>query len=95
MNARWAPDALDELLHDYVMNANPKSNEDLTRYLRRYPQFREVIIDFTATWRAIEKVLPPPRDLVGEEELMRHAETRLRASRRCRSERKSWTTSRE
>jgi hypothetical protein len=46
----------------YISHANPKSNEDLKRYLRSYPGFREEIIEFTATWRALSivaKILPP------------------------------------
>ena len=83
------PLELDDVLLDYVMNANPKSNEDLKRYLRRYPQFREHIIDFAATWRALsilEKVLPPPpRDPKAERKLLRRAEAQLRAAWRRRS----------
>jgi hypothetical protein len=50
------------VLLDYVAHANPKSNADLKRFLRRYPEFRENIIEFTASWRALailDKVLPP------------------------------------
>ena len=64
---------------------NPKSNDDLKRYLRFYPQFREAIIEFTATWRAlsiIEKVLPPPiDDPVIERQLIRRAQARYSAIR--------------
>lgn len=82
-------DDLDDLLFDYTTRANPKSNEHLKRYLRRYPQFREEIIDFTANWRALsilEKVLPPalPDPLV-EREILRRAQARLRAMRRRRT----------
>ena len=58
----------DDVLVDYLAHGNPKSNEDLKRYLRRYPQLREEIVDFTAYWRALsilEKVLPPPKSLEG------------------------------
>lgn len=79
----------DDLLFDYTTRANPKSNEDLKRYLRRYPQFREEIIEFTATWRAlsiVEKVLPPaPLDPVAERQILRQAEARLRSMRRRRA----------
>jgi hypothetical protein len=79
----------DDLLFDYTTRANPKSNEDLKRYLRRYPQFREEIIEFTATWRALsilDKVLPPPPpDPRLEREFLRRAQARLRAMRRRRA----------
>ena len=58
----------DDVLFDYVAHGNPKSNEDLKRHLRRHPRFREEIVEFTATWRALsilEKVLPPPKSLEG------------------------------
>jgi hypothetical protein len=88
MSAHCNSDELDDVLLNYVMNANPKSNEDLKRYLRRYPLFREAIIDFTATWRALsilDKVLPPPpRDDDAEQELMRRAEAQLRTAWRRR-----------
>jgi len=81
-------DELDDLLFDYATRANPKSNEDLKRYLRRYPQFREEIIEFTANWRALsilEKVLPPALpDPVVERQMLRRAQARLRAMWRRR-----------
>lgn len=93
MKARRHLDDLDDLLFDYITNANPKSNEDLKRYLRRYPQFREAIIDFTATWRAlsiVEKVLPPPpSDPAAERELLRRAQAEFRAMWRRRSSEKT------
>ncbi len=55
---------LDDVLFAYVAHGNPKSNEQLTRFLRRFPEHREEIIDFTATWRALsilEQVLPAPK----------------------------------
>lgn len=79
---------LDELFVAYVGSANPKSNEDLKRYLRRYPQFREEIIEFTANWRALailEAVSPPPvPDPAADRRLMRRAATQLRALQRRR-----------
>jgi hypothetical protein len=82
------PSDLDDVFVAYVGQANPKSNEDLKHYLRRYPQYREEIIEFTANWRALailETVLPPPEtDPAAERRLMRHAKTHLRAlQRRC------------
>lgn len=89
MNASCNDDQLDELFFDYITRANPKSNDDLKRYLRLYPQFREAIIEFTATWRAlsiIEKVLPPPTaDPVAERQLLRRAQARYSAIRRRRA----------
>jgi hypothetical protein len=51
------------VLFRYVSHYNLKSNEDLKRFLRLYPMYREEIIDFTATWRALsilDKFLPAP-----------------------------------
>ena len=39
MNASCNSDELDDLFFDYIARANPKSNDDLKRYLRLYPQF--------------------------------------------------------
>jgi hypothetical protein len=79
---------IDDVLFDYVAHGNPKSNEHLKRYLRRYPQLREEIVDFTAYWRALsilEKVLPPVTpDPAVERQLLRRAQARLRALRRRR-----------
>ena len=82
-------DELDNLLFEYVAHANPKSNEDLKRYLRRYPRYREEIIDFTANWRALsilDKVLPPPPvDPALERQMLRRAQADFRARRRRRA----------
>ena len=86
MNISSLTDELDMLLFDYVARDNPKSNEDLKRYLRLYPQYREEIIEFTANWRAlsiVEKVTPPPLlDPAIERRIVRRAKARLRAMRR-------------
>ena len=85
MNISSLTDELDMMLFDYVARANPKSNEDLKRYLRLYPQYREEIIEFTANWRAlsiIEKAAPPPLDPAIEQRIVRRAKIRLRAMRR-------------
>jgi hypothetical protein len=80
---------LDIVLFDYVAYGNPKSNEHLKRYLRRYPEFREDIIEFTANWRAlsiVEKVLPPPQpDPAADREILRRAKAQLRSLMRRRS----------
>jgi hypothetical protein len=86
MNRVHSPDELDDVFFDYITRANPKSNEDLKRYLRRYPRFREEIIEFTANWRALsilEKVLPPaPPDPAMEKQLLRRARASYRAMAR-------------
>jgi hypothetical protein len=80
--------SVDDALFEYVSQGNPKSNDDLKRFLRRYPLYREEIIDFTATWRALsilEKVLPPaPPDPRVERRMMQRAKARLRALQRRR-----------
>jgi len=58
-----AVDELDLVLFEYITRGNPKSNEQLKRYLKRYPRYREEIIEFTANWRAfsiLDRMLPPP-----------------------------------
>lgn len=78
----------DDVLFKYVSQGNPKSNEDLKRFLRLYPECREEITDFTATWRALsilDKILPPPMpDPVAERQLVRRAKAGLRALQRRR-----------
>ena len=80
---------LDTVLFDYVAYWNPKSNEHLKRYLRRYPEFREDIIEFTANWRAlsiVDKVLPPPQpDPAADRNILRLAKAQLRGLMRQRS----------
>lgn len=79
----------DDVLFEYVSRGNPKSNEHLTRFLRLYPEYREEIIDFAATWRAmsiLDKVLPPPTpDPAVEPELLRCARKSFRALQRRRA----------
>ena len=80
---------LDTVLFDYVAYWNPKSNEHLKRYLRRYPEFREDIIEFTANWRAlsiVDKVLPPQQpDPAADRNILRLAKAQLRGLMRQRS----------
>jgi hypothetical protein len=82
-------DDLDDLLFGYITSGNPKSNEHLKRYLRLYPRYREEIIEFTATWRALsilEKVLPPPApDPVLDRRILRRAQAQLRVLLRQRA----------
>jgi hypothetical protein len=77
---------LDDVLFAYVAHGNPKSNEQLTRFLRRLPEHREEIIDFTATCRALsilEQVLPaPPPDPMVEQQIWKRAQTRGRVQHR-------------
>jgi hypothetical protein len=79
----------DDVLFKYVSQGNPKSNEDLKRFLHLYPECREEIVDFTATWRAmsiLDRILPPPTpDPAVERELLRYAKTNLQALRRRRA----------
>ena len=68
---------LDTVLFDYSAHANPKSNDDLKRYLKRHPEYREDIIEFTATWRALsilDTILPPlQHDPAVDREILRRA----------------------
>ena len=79
---------VDDALFEYVSEFNPKSNDDLKRFLRRYPAYREEIIEFTATWRALsilDTILPPPPpDPAVERRIMRRAKAQFRALRRRR-----------
>ena len=79
----------DDVLFKYVSQGNPKSNENLKRFLRLYPECREEIIEFTATWRAmsiLDRILPPPSpDPAVERELLHCAKTSLHASQRRRT----------
>jgi hypothetical protein len=79
----------DDVLFEYVWQSNPKSNDDLKRFLRLYPEHRDEIIEFTATWRALsilERVLPPaPLDPGKELQLLRYAKAQLRAVQRRRA----------
>ena len=85
-----SPDYLDNIFFEYITKANPKSNEDLKQYLRRYPRLREEIIEFTANWRALsilDKVLPtPPSDPATEKQLLRRARASYRAMARRHGE---------
>src|SRR5262245_56460206 len=79
--------ALDDVLFRYVSQSNPKSNEDLKLFLRLYPLYREEIIEFTATWRALsilEWVQPPP-DPNDEQLLVHQAKRHLRILQRHRA----------
>jgi hypothetical protein len=77
---------LDEVLFEYVAQGNPKSNEHLKRFLHRFPEHCEEIIDFTATWRALsilETALPAPEpDPLVERQILNRAQARWRVLRR-------------
>ena len=79
-------DALDDVLFEYIAHGNPKSNEHLKRFLRRFPQRREEIIDFTATWRALsilDATLPAPKpEPLVERQIWKRAQARWRVQRR-------------
>jgi len=77
---------LDNVLFKYVSQGIPKSNEDLKRFLRLYPLYREEIIEFTATWRALsilERVRRAPGPV--DERLVQHENAHLRTAQRCRA----------
>jgi hypothetical protein len=80
---------LNDILFEFVAHGNPKSNEHLKRFLRRFPEQREEIIDFTATWRAVsilETTLPAPEsDPLVEREMWKRAQARWRVLRRRRA----------
>lgn len=79
----------DDVLFKYVSQGNPKSNHDLKRFLRLYPECREEIIDFTATWRALsilDRILPPQMpDPAVEREWLLCAKKNFHALRRRRA----------
>jgi hypothetical protein len=81
-------DAFD-VLFDYVTHGSPNSAEHTRRYVGRYPQFRDEIIELAAVWRAlsiIEAVLPPPEpNLVGDRRILWRAQVEFRAGRRGRA----------
>jgi hypothetical protein len=72
---------LDVVLFDYIAQANPESDDDLKRYLKRYPQYREEIIEFTASWRALSilDAMPPEHDPAADREILRRATAQARA----------------
>jgi hypothetical protein len=80
---------LDDVLFEYVTHGNPKSNEHLKRFLRRFPEWREAIIDFTANWRSLsilEHTLPAPKpDPLVERHIWRRAQARWSVLRRRRA----------
>jgi uncharacterized protein YfaA (DUF2138 family) len=79
----------DDVLFEYVSQGNPKSNDDFRRFLQLYPEYREELIDFTATWRAmaiLDTILPPtPIDPLVEREMLHCARAHARAMCRRRS----------
>jgi len=79
----------DEVLVKYVAQGNPKSNDSFRSFLRRYPEHREELIDFTATWRAmaiLDRIAPPtPIDPQVEQEMLLYARTHTRVLSRRRS----------
>ena len=81
--------SLDDVLFNYVSRGNPKSNEALKQFLHLYPEYREEIIDFTATWRALsilDTFLPPaPLDPVVERQMMQRAQAHLRVTQHRRA----------
>ena len=78
-----------QVLFDYITQGSPNSAEHTMRYLRRYPQFRDEIIELAEIWRAfsiIEALLPPPEpDPVGDKQILWRAQVEFRALRRGRA----------
>jgi hypothetical protein len=77
---------LEDVLFDYISEGHPGSNEHLKRFLRRFPAWREEIIDFTATWRALlvlerSQPEPEPEPLI-ERRIWKRAQARWRALHR-------------
>lgn len=58
---------LDDVLNEFVAAYEEPTAEALERWASRYPQFREELIDFAASW-AEQIVLPPAPELSPEEE---------------------------
>ena len=78
---------LDNVLFKYVSHANPKSNVDLKRFLRLYPSYRQEIIEFTATWRALSILewVQPTADPIDERLLLQHVKMHVRTLQRRRA----------
>jgi hypothetical protein len=69
-----------DVLFGYVTRGNPSSTEHTKRYLRRYPQFRQEIIELAAVWRAISTI----ESLVGDTAAAPYPVTRSKMNMRAR-----------
>lgn len=58
---------LDDVLNEFVAAYEKPTAEALESWAARYPQFRNELIDFAASWAA-QLVLPPAPELSAEEE---------------------------
>jgi hypothetical protein len=58
---------LDDVLNEFVAAYEEPTAEALENWAARYPQFRNELIDFAASWAA-QLVLPPAPELSAEEE---------------------------
>lgn len=69
-NREWRKD-LEDVLNEYVASSSNPSKELLSEWIRRYPEYRQEIIDFTASWSLMNH-LPPSPDIqeVNEETLV-------------------------
>lgn len=53
---------LEEVLNEYVVLEPVPSQKALNRWVRRYPQFRKELTEFTVSWALMEE-LPPSADV--------------------------------
>ena len=58
---------LDDALNTYVEENDGPTAENLQKWVRRYPQFREDLVDFAAVW-AEQLFLPPATEMGAEAE---------------------------
>ncbi len=83
-------DELDDLLFDYATRANPKSNEDLKRYLRRRPQGDHRIHRELA--RALDPREGPATGAAGSRRRAAHPAARTGAASRHAAAPEAWKT---
>jgi len=54
MNAVEPRRTLEEVLDDYVTTVEVPSHATLVEWIRRYPQFEQALVEFTAAWSGLE-----------------------------------------
>ena len=67
MTTQNSEPTLDDVLNDFVGAYERPTAEALECWAARYPQFRNELVDFAASWAA-QLVLPPAPELSAEEE---------------------------